>query len=289
MNSFRRTISGLNNQHLFYNVDFVLFLEGGKKSYNKEEVYNGLFSEETEDILFWKRLFGVFNPNKRIKFKSIGSKVIIKEIADDIINNNLNIKVAMDSEFDEILDQKINHPNIYYTYGYSWENDVWNDIVIKAIIEELSAIEIKNQELKDCFDDFISKIKLAVHADAYLFSKKSSFFPRKSGYMFCVDFNSDDLPTIKEIEITNKITSKGITRRKAIRFGNKFSLNTQKYCFGHFLADYCCQIIIHYLKTRHSLLNVSKDIIYRMSIKKYFDTNFTASSMSYTYYQNQLV
>lgn len=41
MSAFTRTISGSNNQHLFHNVDLIVFLEGGSVSYNKQEVYAG--------------------------------------------------------------------------------------------------------------------------------------------------------------------------------------------------------------------------------------------------------
>ena len=84
--------------------------------------------------------------------------------------------------------------------------------------------------------------------------------------MFCVDCNPADLPSITELEIERKIIEKGITKRKALLYGRKHNIDPQKFCFGHFLADYCCQLIIHYLKKRHSLTTISKDIIYRMGI-----------------------
>lgn len=288
MSTFRRTISGLNNQHLFHNVDFVVFLEGGKTSFNKEQAYEGNYSSETEDIIFWKNLFKVFQNHKKIKFKSIGSKSTVSEIAMDIIDGQLStVYVAMDIEFDEILNRRLKHPNIYYTHGYSWENDVWSHDTIKVVIEELSAIEIENNEIEVNFNEFIKKIKIAVYADAYLFKSGSSFFPRKQGRMFCVDCNPIDLPKIKELEIKNKITEKGITQRKAMRYGNKFCLDIKRFCFGHFLADYCCQVILLYLRKRHSLTNVSKDIIHRMGIKKHFELSFE-NGQTYLYYKNQL-
>jgi hypothetical protein len=282
-----RTTSGLNNQHLFYDVDLIVFLEGGKTSYNKEQVYAGHFSEETEDIIFWRYIFKKFKAHKKIKFKSVGSKSTIKEIAIDIVNGNLTtVLVAMDNEFDEIFNQRIQHPKVFYTSGYSWENDVWNDIIIKAVIEELTAVNIENSDIEDNFKEFVSKLKIAVFADAYLFKSNSSFFPRKTGYMFCVDCAPVDLPIIKENEIEKKIIEKGITKRKAMLFGNKNTIDTLKFCFGHFLADYCCQLVIHYLKKRHSLTNISKEFIYRIGIKKHFELVFD-NAQTYNYYKQQ--
>ena len=68
MSGFRRTISGLGNQHLFFDVDLVVFLEGGE-SYNKEEVYTNKYTAETEDVIFWKNVFKRFLEGKKIKPK----------------------------------------------------------------------------------------------------------------------------------------------------------------------------------------------------------------------------
>jgi len=274
VSGFKRTISGLSNQHLFFDVDLIVFVEGGQ-SLNKEEVYANKFTEETEDVIFWKNIFNRFVEGKKIKFKSVGSKSTISEIAIDIIDGQIStIMVAMDNEFDEILNKRIEHQNVFYTHGYSWENDVWSESVIKSVIEELSAVEIENNDIQINFNNFLEKIKIAVFSDAYLFRHNSSFFNRVKGRMFCIDCNPVDLPTIKHFEIDNKIIEKGITKRKAVLYGNKHKIDTLKFCFGHFLADYCCQLIQHYLRKRHELKNISNDFIYRLGIKKHFELYF---------------
>jgi hypothetical protein len=287
MSTFRRTASGLNNQHLFYNVDLIVFLEGGSTSFSKLDVYADKYNLETEDIIFWKNVFNKFSSGKKLKFKSVGSKTTIKEIAIDIINGKLKtVIVAMDNEFDEILSQRIDHPNIYYTHGYSFENDVWNDKVIKEVIEELTAIKIEHNEIEENFKNFLKKIKIAVYADAYLFKKKSSFFPRKSGHLFCIECNPVDLPLVKDIDLNAKLISKGLKKSTIYNYGRKNSLDPLKFCYGHLLADYCCQLIMHYVKKRHSLSTISKDFIYRMGINKFFQNNFINGQI-YNYYETQ--
>src|SRR5690606_79017 len=109
-------------------------VEGGNTQYSKTEVYSGSFNHETVDIIFWSKVFHNFVNDKKIKFKSIGSKSTIKKIALDIVNEQIKtVLVAMDNEFDEILKKQISHPNIYYTFGYSWENDIWNAAVVKSV------------------------------------------------------------------------------------------------------------------------------------------------------------
>jgi len=287
MSGFKRTKSGLGNQHFFFNVDLIVFLEGGHNSYNKAEVYADKFTSETEDIIFWENVFRKFAKDKKIKFKSVGSKSTIKEIADDIIKNQIKtVYVAMDNEFDEILNERILHSNVFYTHGYSWENDVWNQDVVKGVVSDLTAIEIENDDLEVNFNDFLKKIKIAVFADGYLFKKKSSFFPRKSGYLFCIDCTPIDLPSVKPDAINLKLSEKSLKRNTIRKFGRKYVLDTLKFCYGHLLADYCCQLITHYIKKRHSLTTISKDIIYRMGLRKFFHLHFNNGHI-YSYYEQQ--
>ncbi len=284
---FRRTTSGLNNQHLFHNVDLVVFVEGGKLQFNKIQVYSGSYNHETEDVIFWSKVFDNFVSGKKLKFKSIGSKSTIKEIALDIIDGKIStVLVAMDNEFDEILKKQMSHPNIYYTYGYSWENDVWNPSVVKSVLEELTAIKINHSDIEDNFDLFIKDLKIAVFADGYMFKKQNSFFPRKKSPLFCVDCNPLDLPSIKKDEIERRLVDKDLKKSTLYSFGRKHMVDTKKLCYGHLLADYCVQLILHYLKNRHSLKNISKDIIYRIGINKFFNEQFKSGEI-YLYYEQQ--
>lgn len=288
MSYFARTQSGLKNQHLFYNVDIVVFVEGGDRSFSKVEVLSGHYHEETEDIIYWKNIFSKFRESEKIKFKSVGSKATIKEIALDIVNGQLStVMVAMDNEFDEILNRRAIHSNILYTYGYSYENDVWNSTVIKAVVEELTAVTINNTIIEETFDNFLKALKLAVYADGYQFKNGTSFFPRKSGYLFCVNCVGSDIPIIKKQEIKNKLIEKSISKSAAYSFGSKKKINTHRYCFGHLLADFCCQIIMGYMKKQHGLAAPRKDILYRMGIRKFFQLCFDSGPI-YNHHQLQV-
>lgn len=286
--SFNRTISGLNNLHKFFKVDFVVYVEGGNKSYTKDEVLLGNFNKETEDIIFWNQIFNNFKADQSFKFKSVGSKNTIKELAEDLLTGKLkNTYLAMDNEFDEVYNGRIKHPQILYTFGYSWENDIWNANTIKLIIEELSAIKIKSKNIDKNFSSFLRNIKVAVYADAYLFKQKNSFLPRKKSLLFCVDFNPLALPKIKRQAIDNLLESKGLKRATVGRYGRNMKLDPLKFCFGHFLAGYCYQLIVTYLKLNHELTVISKEFIYRMALSKFFSTQFRNVS-SFKHYETQL-
>jgi len=284
MSAFKRTTNGLNNQYLFFSVDIVVFIEGGK-SYSKEEVYNEKYTSETEDVIFWKNVFDTFAKDKRIKFRSVGSKSVVKEIALDVVRDKTkNVYVAMDNEFDKIFNEQIIHPNVFYTYGYSWENDVWNKEVIKSVITEITAIEIPHNDIEINFNDFLEKIELAVYADGYLFEKEMSFFPRNGGHLFCINSTKVDLPLVKQDKIDSALIAKNLKKDIVNNFGHKYTIDTLKFCYGHLLADYCYQLITCYIKKRHSLNNIPKNIIHRMGLNNFFQQHFNCGDV-YSYYE----
>lgn len=110
---FRRTNFGLSNQHLFFDVDVVVYCEGGE---TEEE-------EATFDELFWKRVFE--GNGKRVTCRSSGNKTMLMELAHAVsVEDVENVVVAMDRDYDHIFGRVIEHPRVIYTYGYSWESDV---------------------------------------------------------------------------------------------------------------------------------------------------------------------
>jgi hypothetical protein len=287
MKIFKRTKSGLNNLYLFFGVDLVVYLEGGSRNYSFDEVKKGNYNEDTVDIIFWERIFQEFKPNIKIKFKSVGSKTTVDDIAKDIIVNNISTSmVAMDSEFDEVFNKRHSHPNVLYTYGYSFENDIWSENIIKEIIHSISATKPISKDIKDNISKFIKKIKIGVFADGYLFKNNSSFFQRPNGYMRNINCSPLDLPNVKTNEIGSRIIQKGLKKASLYYFGRKYSIEVLKHCYGHLLADYCFQLIMHYLKNRLSLPTLRSELILRMAIKVYFDKYFRGSKI-FLYYQNQ--
>ena len=193
--------------------------------------------------------------------------------------------VAMDSEFDELLANKLDSPNIIYTHGYSWENDVWNDQVMHKIIKELSAIDIEFDEITKNFNSFINKIRIGVFADAYLFSKDDSYFPRKS-YLCCIDCVPKDLPVVKSEVLKRILLEKGLKRPTINSHGRKKQIDVKRYCYGHLLSDFCYHFVSSYLRNRIKLTGITKAIIYRMGINKFFDNYFDNSEYE-AYYRNQ--
>lgn len=278
MTAFTRTPAGLSNQHLFYGVDLIIYLEGGEETFTKDQVYDGSFNDESLDEIFWKLLFAKLKVKEKVKFKPVGSKTTILQIADDIVSDKLkSVMVAMDSEFDQVEGKHLNHESVHYTFGYSWENDIWNIDIVVELIETLTAQNVDVDAIKENFDEFAKNIRIGVFADAYLFRDGKSFFPRKKGHLACVECQAPDLPSLKKDTVAKWLNDASLKRSTLNAFGRRKNINVSQHCYGHLLADYCCQLISHYLKNRIGLQGISKAIMHRMSIGVYFNTFFQES------------
>lgn len=289
MRTFRRTVSGLANNHLFFGVDFIVYTEGGSTSFSKEEVVNhDKYSLDTDDIIYWESVFKEFTANKSFKIKSVGSKSTLLDIFGDIVNHNIStVKLAMDNEFDELLNKQINHPSVYYTHGYSFENDIWGYDTIKNIIETITATSITDNTILDTFNDFQDDISIAVHADYVLFSSDSSFFPRSKGHLFCIDCSSKNIPKVLADKVNERILNKNLILTDLEQVKIASNLDTSKYCYGHLLADYWCQVIQKYIKLKHSLTQIANNIIHRICLNSFFEKFFKPMNPIYEYHKMQ--
>lgn len=284
---FKRTNNGLSNQKLFYKADFIVYVEGGL-SYSKEDVYRGSYNDESIDIIFWSKLFEKYKSSVKFKFKAVGSKATALNIASDVVLGTINSTyVAMDSEFDDLLKQKFKHEKILYTYGYSWENDVWNFNTLKTVLEELTATKVQENILQKIHNKFIRDIRTGVCADSYLFYKGNSFFPRKK-YLACVVCNPNTVPYINAKELNKMYTDKNLKRSTVNAFGRRHQIDVGRHCYGHLLADYHFHIIAYYLKKYAGLQSIPKEFVYRIAINK-FSSSLGNLSLIKKHYDDQFI
>lgn len=163
---FTRTASGLANEYLFYDVDYVVYCEG--------ETGEGEIS--SLDELFWSQLFSKFG--KLVKCKSSGTKPELEALARYVVDNNIpNIIIAMDRDYSDLLGEEIIHPRIIYTFGYSWESDIVLDFPIATILNlfqtvsnttaiEAEFIQFRNENSKKLVRAYALDYKYYRHSKA---------------------------------------------------------------------------------------------------------------------------
>jgi len=119
-----RTASGLTNQHVFFGVDFVAYVEGGGNYASAMEAVNA-GQDDTHDAEFWRTILEVASPEVTFHVKSVGSRRTAEEIALAIAKSGTNSAfVCTDSDADCLLPKAGPVAPTIQTWGYSWENDV---------------------------------------------------------------------------------------------------------------------------------------------------------------------
>lgn len=268
--AFTRTNSGINNQHIFYDVEYIVFVEGGNPI-SIEDIERNIFNSHSIDMIFWKEILNKIKPS-RYKFKAIGSKSALKILAEKITENNLqNILIAMDQEFDMVYNKNINHKNILYTFGYSWENDVWNKEIVLKIINQVTAIENSSEYIFYIFEKFFKKIKFSVSLDGYLFGYNDSLFPRPTGHQKILECNSEKIPLIKDDVIKELIENKNVSKTTIYSFSKRKNICVYQNCYGHLLGDFCKLLIRHFLRTVHNINGLGDEIIRRLALSNFIE------------------
>jgi len=249
---FRRTSSGISNLHLFTGVESVVFLEGGI-SITRNDLENGNFSNNSDDIRYWQTLFSFYLPNRKFQFRSVGSKEIVKSIALDIENGNVNNVIAiMDRDFDNLTGKIIDYPNVLYTYGYSWENDCWSKTTISEAIlaltglcrTKLNTVEV---EVDSLLSQFCAVVKQCIKVDSLMIQNGSSFFDRKKHARY-ISLSKNKKPEMSKEELTKSFLDARNKLPRPIYRKGKLADNTMCDCFGHLLAYYCYKILSYVVR-----------------------------------------
>lgn len=193
--TFERSPQGQANRAIFYDVDFIVYTEGGSQ---QEGIARSF------DALFWG---GVFNSIAApLRFRAIprGGKGQLVPLAEQIANGqSQKVIVAMDRDYDEIFGRIIDHKCVIYTFGYSYENDIY--LVDKicsladAMFPEICDIERFRVSLDCWISAVISALRwplkadlLAVHCGVAAFDRdKPQKYLRSNAYgtepSVCVD------------------------------------------------------------------------------------------------------
>ena len=155
--TFRRTNGSFSSLHLFYGVDYVAFCEGGGSV-----PYGALLQGEagehgTADALYWKKRLDCVHAGKRTKVISVGNKSFLNELCE--VGRSENFKtvfICMDTDYDHICSSLRKEPFVYYTWGYSWENDVFCPAVIERVARVFCGEDESCSESLDAYAEILA-------------------------------------------------------------------------------------------------------------------------------------
>jgi len=172
--SFERSASGQSNRALFLGVDYVCYVEGEDQQ------------EAGDDIAFWKAAIGSLRPDLKVWFTCRGGKPVLEALAHDVVARNVShTLIAMDADYSRFFPNRlISDRRVLYTYGYSWENDLYyleHAIDCHARFAKCQAVlQPVIDHYNSSWASFSKQAHWIMNADFLALARKTSAIPRNS-------------------------------------------------------------------------------------------------------------
>lgn len=286
--TFTRTPAGLSNLYLFHGVDAVVFIEGGTRSYSYDQVLQGQAGITSDDIPYWRTIFGHMAHNIKVTFKPVGSKGTLNKIAYLIAAKQVSqVFVAMDQDLDRFTGQQIHSDGVFYTCGYSWENDLFCDAILKDAVFSLCPIDPTAYEAEVTADiskdlkKFEEDARWFVKADILLCLCATGLFDRtdcrnsikrSGGGRYTKPFLQT---THLRRQVRQINDSKGNNRYNA----PSTRIHTVRDCFGHLLGLFLFHYFVYLLHKYHGDPSISKKNAFAVLISM-LEKNLTEPTLS---------
>jgi len=245
----------LNVKSLFYNKPFIIYVEG------------------QDDINFWDYLFkSKTNVEFRIE-ESPGGKTGLLTYMDKIVEEDAQIIVACDSDYNAILpiEKKYIHDRIVRTYGYSIENTMYCPHNINQLIKRYG--RLKGGFFPDVdawYEEFLenSRTLLVYDLANHVFTKGIQVFGDK-----CVKFldneKSSSISKVKVnkfiLDISKNFESEQIEYTKTLITRSKKELRF--LIKGHFLTNGVLNFIKNTIRKETSIkIPINLDSLYALMV-----------------------
>ncbi|MEQ8346756.1 MAG: hypothetical protein RIB84_21050 [Sneathiellaceae bacterium] len=250
--TFVRSPQGLSNLYLFSNVDYVVFTEGGPSTFSVHEAARGEFNQAAgPDVHFWAQVFYHGRRDLRVHVRGLGSKTTLNEIAKLVESGDAsNICVAMDSDYSQIFDEKFKSKYILYTYGYSWENDLFEEELLISVLDSIGAYSndtsIIDMDISEAFSCARRELLWLTYADILLFSARQSLFDRKKPESSISDFHT--IPRIQKSRLKTLLKTRRTFIGKFRSCGKFQGISVEQHCPGKVLLLFTYRVMQYIIK-----------------------------------------
>ncbi len=266
--AFHRTSSGLSNLSIFLGVDVVVYLEGGDRKLSLADLETDLVASENHDTMFWQTILNEFRPNIKAHLKSIGSKATVISVSRLVVTGVIHhVITALDRDFDHIRRAKIRHPNVLYTYGYSWENDVFTKSNLKTLSRSLCLNRIRCKKINDLTDDlfeqFLRSFKVQVQWDNALAGSCADLCDR-GALMNSIELRPPSAPRISRKRVATLLRESHSNNRN-VRLKAMKRIDVQRDLHGHTVERFASGVLQHIL-AEYLGTKANKDLCMRLLI-----------------------
>lgn len=246
--NFRRSASGISNYNVIYDVDCIVYSEGGNAELLKSDPQKYIYSIDSE---FWGALFLKLGSTVRVKIKSLGAKNNVLPYAKDISSGLVaNCIAVLDKDHDDHKGIMIEHPLVIYTNGYSWENDAWS---AKSVVKVLSRKHPEKrlppettENIYSRYEDFEAIIRRLVFVDILCSCQGIECIPDKFGSVVSV-YNGAEPSVIKDAFLKIIKAAKD-TRKTPLRYHGRKKIYPLVDCYGKLFAEFAYGVFAYHYK-----------------------------------------
>ena len=280
---FERTSAGLSNVAQFYGVEKVLFVEGK---------VHGDSAPGSLDIVFWSGVFQSLAPHLKIRVMCRGGKPELLSIARQVAGGAVdNVLIAMDRDYDFEIGSPLAHPAVFYTHGYSWENDVWISDRVEVLVGEYSLVrpvpESAIENIRRSFAEFIRKAGRVATSNVAARRCCAKSVLRTEDYRGLVKFGRSGPPCFNSEFFLQELGKFNRSKSTRVLMGD-ISLTPQRHVLGHLLAFFCYHLVCRTLKGLGQSMAVSFDYMNCTAINNFVSGIGSSSCSSAKYYRASL-
>jgi hypothetical protein len=173
--TFERSPQGQANRAIFYDVDWIVYTEGGS---DENELVRSF------DALFWGGVFRTVVTPLRFRAVPKGGKGQLIPLAEQVTQGRVDkVIVAMDRDYDDLFGTIIEHDRVIYTYGHSYENDVFlaDQIceIADSLFPEICDLDQMRLEVSRWVSQLIADFRWAMKADIIAVHRAVKAFDRE--------------------------------------------------------------------------------------------------------------
>lgn len=256
--AFERGQHGRQNRRLFYSVDRIVYVEGGNSTKGNAESF---------DALFWKKVIATFQPQLKVKFIPRGSKEnIISLINKNTESPSKDILYAIDRDYDHIIGKNYDHKWVLYTFGYSFENDVFYPDILSDIFLSMCPVCEHHDEISNNITHYLSRyckdIWWAQLADVYGIMMSKKVIDRKRIPKYFMGNHYGCEPLVSKSSLAIDVFKANSTAREKLFFNKPISFEMlPRVAVGHLYAHFCFRLLCFQHSLHSNTTKLTRDAV----------------------------
>lgn len=196
-----------------------------------------------------------------------GSKQNIISLIDQAGANIIdNVFYAMDRDYDDLLNKIIDRQNVYYTFGYSFENDIYCKDNLALLFENICPVFGKTdtilEDVQSATAQFVRDVWWAHLADLAGVTVARAVIDRKSPQKYFGAHTYGANPKVMKSMLSSDVyrANAGSARERVRNLPLTYN-HLPRYAVGHFYSAFVFKLMTYLQKLHSNTSKLTKDAV----------------------------